>query len=60
MGEHETSELEQLRAFRSAVLNAFAKGRVYCECMGIFHEQGCPLGGLEVEAERIRQEEPAK
>ncbi len=52
----EADELETLRAFRSAMLHAFVAGDVSCNCMGVTHNDGCPLGQLEVEAEQIRME----
>ena len=48
-----TDEPELAADFRSRVLAAFAKGRIHCDCAGICHDAGCPLGDLELEADAI-------
>lgn len=50
----EHKELEQLREFRAAIVRALAGGGLYCACMGIVHDDGCPIAQLEVEAEELR------
>lgn len=53
-------ELTVLRRFRQRVLEAFARGDLSCNCMGVTHGMNCPLGPLEIEAEELRNEQPCR